>query len=739
MAICLAACEKEEEPENGNVPADHPADGPADEPITDATVGPEGGMLRNDQIVITIPAGAFLQNETLKLSEITDDGHFTENVVSKRFLIEGLPETFDAPIHVTISYSGDLSGESYVAVGEETIDLEYGLSDTLYEFMEATDSSGYLKCEIYGADIYQEGSILKGSSQTGERKKWISIEVISGFFSSKFNYNSDSYLIYLPANKKDAFVPELIQWLDNAYSAIQSRLFKNLKNYQLEPYRIYLANLDDQTYCKFGLKYQQMTSSFRPKGVLAINAKKLGDAEQMPIHIGREVLRSILITYDQHYPLVRLPDQTPHHWLNQAVITWSEALWAPEEKSRTHVPSGFAGNEMKPFHGLHAGSLQGEGSFLQNADDHGKGMSSWIDYLTSKYESYGITDIYEGIMTGKSPVDALKYFYSNALIVSPELLLTLDWTGFLSSYLTGKHYDVKGSTFMENIPEANIFNINQETDTVKVFQGIYPDLSAQLFRINLNDPSLGEKGVLEFAITGGNVDPPLIMGTLYGFQDGRITPLGDISNAYQTAGVPTNTSLVLLLCNATANSPYTGNSTIELTIRAKRELSLPYTYCQLELKVPGDYLVESNPKVNEPYHTTLSAFGVWGFHGKCDSHSFTGKLDKELVPDTYHGTIRINFDDALNITSYNISMYDRALQADTLRWEMIGTSVMKTYQSSSGGNIQHDLTGNGVCNSLLGLYHYTESPRAAGGINEYTLLNHSCNEDSYLKFSFGIW
>ena len=83
-------------------------------------------------------------------------------------------------------------------------------------------------------------------------------------------------------------------------------------------------------------------------------------------------------------------------------------------------------------------------------------------------------------------------------------------------------------------------------------------------------------------------------------------------------------------------------------------------------------------------------------------------------------------------------IYDRALNADTLRWEITGNEAEKTYLSIGGGAFRCDLTGPEVCGSLQGVHNYSESTRAAGGIYEYTLLNHSCNENSYLKFFINL-
>jgi hypothetical protein len=74
------------------------------------------------------------------------------------------------------------------------------------------------------------------------------------------------------------------------------------------------------------------------------------------------------------------------------------------------------------------------------------------------------------------------------------------------------------------------------------------------------------------------------------------------------------------------------------------------------------------------------------------------------------------------------------MKADTLAWEIVGTEMGKTYES--GNTLIHELLGTGVCNSLQGLFNYSESTHAEGGTVQYTVLDHSCNDFSLLKFMF---
>ena len=725
--ILLFGCQKEKIDPSGD---------PTEKPITNAAIGAEGGILKNDSITVTIPEGAFSENEEIALTTLSDSSCFGDYLSSGRFRLEGLPESYDKPLKVRIAHDGELEDESFLVVGEEALNLETGESEIYYEFLEVVDSSGFVICEIPGTDLSESGTNLKNLSITSTKKTWISIEVVSAFFTTIYRKQDMNYKIFLPANRNDAFSPKIIHWLDAAYSMIGLVLFPGLPPEQIKPFHIYLASLPGTQYCRFAWKNGTEDNSKKPKGILAININKLEDTDKMHVMIGREVLRSVLFTFDPKYPRMRPIDQIQHHWLDQALITWSESLLTSENNPISFIPSDFPGNELKPFQGMHAGILQGEGSIVHNITDHGRGMASFMQYISPEKSRDYLTLTYTAIANGSHPVDALASFiYLLSESTDSNLYLIIAWYYFLADYLLGKIYNVPGNIFLSGIPEANVFDINGENDTVRIFQNIYPDLSAGLFRINLNDPGFGESGTLEFSVTGGNATKENLGGFLCGYQGGNITLLGEMKKIFTYDEFQSYNSLIFLLCNANGNVPYTGNSTIELTVKAKRKKLLPYNYCELELyEISGEHQVEFEPAINEPYNSTFNVFNTWKFKGNCDENSFTGTLDPSFYPENRTGTINVTFDDDQNITHFNVTCYDRTLLADHLSWDIIGTSITKTYQS--GYYLQHEVSGAQVCTPLQGLYHYSEAPYIPGVYYMYTLLSHSCTESSRIKFSF---
>jgi hypothetical protein len=332
------------------------------------------------------------------------------------------------------------------------------------------------------------------------------------------------------------------------------------------------------------------------------------------------------------------------------------------------------------------------------------------------------------------PVEALAFACNFEGIYSGDTDFLSEWYTFFASYILGKVYQVPGTVFLSGISNDCIFDINTSEDTIKIFQGLYPDLSSKLYRINLNDQKFKEEGSLEFSITGGSAKNEDLAGCLFGYQNDSFSLLGEMGQLFETGDFSSFSSLYFLLCNTTANRPFTGNSSVELTIQAKRKKKLPYANCQVELTVLGDHLVERDPPDVDPYHSSFNVFNTWKFVGSCDENSFTGSLDPSYHPESRHGTLNVNFDEDLNITRFDLTCYDRDLKADTLAWEIVGVDLAKTYES--GSSLIHEKLGSGVCTSLQGLFNYSESTHASGGTVQYTVVNHSCNDFSLLKFMF---
>lgn len=725
-ALLFAGCQKED-PD----PSDKVTEEPSEQETPKAEINASGGKLSLESIAITIPAGAFQESENLELSELSDSTCFGDNAYSGHFRLEGLPESWDQPLKVRIAYSGELEGETFLIVGEEGLQMETGEADEYYQFLSGRDSSGFLLCEIPGVDNSAVSKSLTTTYGSAADKKWINMQVVSNYFSKRHTYINRSYKIYVPADNSQVFSPAVIDYLDHAYKIIESSILSGGNSTPVETYPVFMARLPDQVYCRFAWKNAPMLEGRMPKGIYAINTKKMNEPEKMKVMVGREVLRSALFSYDPRYPYLRKPDQIPHYWLDQALISWSELYFSGDPAILDKGPSDFKGNELKPFHGMHAGSLEGTGSLAINAATHGKGMTPFIEFLIAAYDDEIFTDLYNKISRGAHPIDAIK----EAITLYDDLPKV--YFTFLNLYLMGGLYKVPADTFLESIPETRLFSIEDEDDTIEVFQDVFPDLSAKLYRIDLKDPVHKEKGTLEFVVTGGTAKTSSVRIGVFGLKNEEFTYLGNESITYEPKDFASYSSLVVLLFNGTANTPYTGNSTIELSIYADKAINLIFKSCEFQLLIQGEYEVKRVPQGDSnPYNTDFPLFGTWKFKGSFKEFEFNGAL-MEVNPSYTSGSLKVLLDgEDRNITSFDLKLYRHSLQPDSLTLQVLGKSLNKTYES--GAYLHHELSGPAVCPAIQEVYDYSESTHSQGGIVQYSLYGFNCMENSLMNLKFGI-
>ncbi|MCB9248419.1 MAG: hypothetical protein H6613_07660 [Ignavibacteriales bacterium] len=92
-------------------------------PEETVTIGVEGGTVEKGDLKLTIPAGAFDEDYNISVSEVEDDGAFGDNAVTPSYKISGIPGDYSKPLKLVAKYSGDLSGKSYLGIGQKSLDI----------------------------------------------------------------------------------------------------------------------------------------------------------------------------------------------------------------------------------------------------------------------------------------------------------------------------------------------------------------------------------------------------------------------------------------------------------------------------------------------------------------------------------------------------------------------------------------------------------------------------------------
>jgi hypothetical protein len=677
LIIFISKCKKDTTPTGPN----------ADEPIAIAQIGPAGGRLETEDFILEIPPGSFNSNETLTLTEPTDEDPFSEERVTKQFSVEGLPDDYTKPLKMILKYNGSLSDESFILIGEEGMNAGDGQSEIIYDFIPAQDSSGYLLCDLplnpEDTTIAKINIINKVPSE----KKRILIKAVSSYFSHVAK-EPEKYLykIYMPSSNA-SLKPEIVEYFDKAFIIFLEGMLLNFPGYVPS---IYIANLSGDEYCKFA--YRNARGNKKAKGIFAINSNKLNDLEKMQVMISREVLRFILFGYDPQYPVMVNPSQQTHYWLKQALVTWSEPMFTVGYKQ---IPTDFIGNESAPFNGMHAGIRAGNLDAVANAKNHGSGMASIFEYFFGQYfrgdigaMGYLCDQILIKIKNGMHPVKSIE-----KTLYAIDPLLIFFWEDFLDYYVFNLDhqsiFDVKADTFLNMITNENTFNINSSADTLKEFNRSYSDLSGKLFRINVNDTKIRENGRLKFKLDISNIDTNLVKLEVVGRWVNLFNPLGRGFD-FTVENLKNYNTIVALVINNNCSPSYTGTSNINLEVRVEEKDEIQFNHCKIKLMVTGGQ------------DTSITYWNPWWYTvGNFTENVYTGTINTALQGGGATGTTTITIDDDFNITSLSVMAYSN-YEGWISEWGFTAENIPPTRKDNYG--VEYIYSGDITCSFVKSIH-----------------------------------
>ncbi|MFH1155253.1 MAG: DUF5719 family protein, partial [Pseudomonadota bacterium] len=466
--------------------------------LTSETIGPQGGALAAGGFSLTIPTGVFTTPVELKLYKISGDDNnpFGEGRVTDTFRVTGLPDDFPGSLSPVLNYTGPLTDESFIVVGEEVLISSQSSPSMAYHLFPATQQGGLLThaagMTVSGSQL-SKGNFASTLSDTTASGSFLDFFAITGWATAGPDYgvseirsNKSSqghFLIRYPSyfvSRSD--LDPLFQYLEEAYAVYETMGF-SYGGRTSWPVEVTVLNLASDTYGLFCKSIWGNNSA-----TLQFNQNKLGNLSELRQSTGHEFFHFVQYLYDSRNNYSRGHDTAYSislHWLDEAAAVWAEEKFT---STPNYVSAIRDGHKMAPFDGMEAGAA---GNILQ-AGYHGYGMSAFIKYLVSEYGESIITDIYLKILDQQHPVEAIN----QNLGVADNLFMR--WEHFLRNYVTGTIYAVTRPEFAGSA--SGIFRIQTEADTIKTFTENYPDLSAKLFIIRLDDPDISPAKAVSFSI-----------------------------------------------------------------------------------------------------------------------------------------------------------------------------------------------------------------------------------------------
>lgn len=494
-------------------------DVPVDPPDATATIGADGGSLIHEDIILTVPGGAFSSTADLELYVEEDEDPFGETGVSKIYRIDALPGDYQLPLEVTLRYSGTLSGESFIAIGQEiTIDTpDTSFIGVDYSLIAAEEALGFLSGEIPAPTT---SGALRGMKTSISSD----ISVFLGAFTDGGSWPSPNgnFLAegvdHLPASQRDY----LLGSLEEAHTRFRDLQFDYSRATWPMKVTIVFSHAVDE----------HETLVFRSTNGIGVRVGHLPEFEENRVDIEYAFCRAILFTYQ-----VRDEDD----WIRRSIPVWS-----------TYKFEGWDESSSNALKQSVAASLDGfPGSPL--TEDAIFGASLLLEYLV---ESYG-----EGILSGIM-ADIDDDIYAIDAIINrtgePEGWLTAYHQYLMTDERFGDLLEAFWRTEMDDSATINNSTVDE------TFTDTFRDFSGKWYKIDLAT-DIEDDAALKCTLDGSDAEL-----TVYKFKSGELEYVGATGSGFtlNDIGVMADEGwdLYALVTNNHHESPYQGSTEIELKL-----------------------------------------------------------------------------------------------------------------------------------------------------------------------------
>lgn len=689
--------------------SDDPSSPPEEEykPTTSATIGSSGGTVGNDDILITVPAGAFSLETEIAIFNDPYETAFGENAVSNYYKITGIPDDYSKPIKLKMKYSGDLSEQSYLAVGSKSYDLVNGDSSIVHELYTASDSSGYLISEL---PVYNNLSLPKSSVTSGSHGIFDEVYVnLASGYKTKITQN---FNIQYPGSTEQ-YVEVAEEIFEGALNIIRSDLEVN---YFPNDTKGFVVIKVQEKPVKGKYELHQIAKSLFNVSLEAIITDVVSNGDLRYRTAGSLLERELWYRATQ-------TNSSAAIWYIYAVYSWMEELFTSDSNYKN--PKSFPEYAITPFNGLRADKGENsEANFDLNLQ-HGIGMSSVIKYLTDdeRYGKVGIGKTFGGV--------SQSVLTTASLLNSMDALLADWWPDFLKEYVGGNIYDVPIGYFLDN--KSQSWEINSIEDTSRLFSITYPDLSAKMFEINLNyqPPDTSYKMLLSMDAPSGLDGLALIM---FGIKNGEPEYLEtahaqdfEIPNlkSYYDDGM-TQFLAVLVNCLVTSDD-YLGESDIDLTIKIKRKMD--YNVCNAIMAIPIE-MRTYNPDTGEESFSTQTGLPNTNPKaiGSFDGNTWTGYFNEDGWSGQLVATLNENYTMVTNMDfTYQ---YNDERDKFTMGYSFTNIPI---HPWDPGLYILYYRDDPNLCSHVSNVVYNSQS----GSVSRTLYSGPNCDDDSWAYIRFG--
>lgn len=644
-----------------------------DDDITDAlinstTVGTDGGIINADELTLTIPAGAFSQAVDINIyaSSVTDGS--IDDIATKVYKIEGLPDQYFKPIDVRIKHNGTINEQTYLILQEETYIPSLDSISASNIYFDAVVVGDSIKSQLPAmtADLAKVASVVD---------TWNKEQKLMALSNRKTHTTSNNHFIinYNSSLDNEPNIIDLGKYLEGAYSKLQNIGFDYTDRTNW-PINVIIETFVGDDIGANGLHCTTLVGT--NYYYLKFNRLSLNDERAIKTASIHEFFHIVQYFYDNRNFASKAKSKPAHHWFNEACSVYSEELvMGPDYVSDIRTAHG-----MQPFYGLQAGSVG-------NAQNHGYGMSAYVHYLVKQYGQSILVDIYKSIEAGKHVV--------NAIDLSLNGNLFLDYNEFLKQYAQGAVYSDFGSTNLISIADGT-FDINSNTDILKTFTANYKEFSGKFYIVQLGNPNFKDDTSLEISIDQDLCDITVFQFPTVGTdnvlaQGLKSCVVSDLKGLKQQ-----NKRLLVMVTNSYCIKIPTYSPTnmdINVKMEVKEEVEV--------LEISNVYLSVTLPYVKGKTRT-LGSSAAWAeWHGEDQNWTLHFKVEHEAHNVGYSGSFSNNVYTG-TYTDYDIEVFRLTTWSSYYVIRTINGTVQLTFADTpylnSINNLHVDITvtGNGI-------------------------------------------
>ena len=724
---------------------------PDGQKIAEATIDETGGILESEEVLLRVPAGALDTTLTFALYLDENNSSMYPNQVTQTYSLTGLNGVWSLPLNLSVKYDGDLDGDSYVALAYTYFDMESGDSILVNELYEATDSLGFLKCSVpplemddqvrkfatehpigYHPLVFHARLMLRGMSGMGKVRSEcaeIKYDRSLGFDHTK--------------------VEQFAACIDEAVYFFHTMGIMQLEHFTGKP-KIRVQVIEDPKLGAAGYFIEKDTEAMLNLPSVVVTT------------LPNVVLQSYVIKIQGSY-FEKMDDRDMQAFAAAGVLRFDTncyfgdkknwLLYAIENWVKEYFYGSYPGSMdqylyLHPFHGMNILNMEEYLDVFPSKNpllmdwQHGKGMSPLVKYLMETHNDD--LDLMKKIYIAlQEPVNFTQPINTILSVIGdPEYVW---WPGFIKAYLSGEVRDIPGEIFMEKIDPADLLSFYDETDTVKYFDRQYPDLSARLCKVNLEQSlseSLGDDDKLQFRIGPESLNMDYVQVQVFDYTDGKLEFIAagrevtlDHLKSRMEQGT---TTLLAVVVNSASETPYKEELGIDLAVRILKKKTWPWQYLAFKAVVT-DAIIKSG---TDDYRWELFEFRLPEklVNVSEDGTRFTVTW-LEITDDyKYEG----GMDAIMDLETYCITSFHMWSNSDSYSNGTVTISEKKEIQSIPNLSIpvvyaddvfsNHQLTGQEVCGSIESFtYSNTYYPGTQDEM-KFTLDSYSCGDDAELLF-----